>query len=303
MSQARSAMEGYASSRGYKSLFRVVGTSSARQPLLCIHGGPGMGHDYLRPLEEMATTGRRVVFYDQLGCGGSDRLRSADEWSLELFLDELVAVRDAAGLDRCHVLGHGWGGMLALEYALRHPAGLESLVLSSAVASVPHWRAVTEQLVAALPAEVQASLSAHAVAGSTADSSYRRAADAFFRRHLCRMNPWPNCLKRSVASARAHPEARRALLGRRELEPAGLLADWEIVAQLGRIELPTLVVSGRYDLTPPPIAADLYQGIPNSEWVVYEHSANVPHLEEPERYLEVLDGFLSKVEDDMRKHA
>src|SRR5690606_20850024 len=79
MPQPRSAMEGYASSRGYKSRFRIVGTSSARQPLLCIHGGPGMGHDYLLPLEEMATTGRRVVFYDQLGCGGSDRLRSSDE--------------------------------------------------------------------------------------------------------------------------------------------------------------------------------------------------------------------------------
>lgn len=296
-------MEGYASSHGYKSHFRVVGASSARQPLLCIHGGPGMGQDYLRPLEEMATTGRQVVLYDQLGCGDSDRLRGSDEWSLELFLDELVAVRDAAGLDRCHVLGHGWGGMLALEYALRHPAGLESLVLSSAIASVPHWRAETQRLVAALPAEVEASLRGHARAGSTADSSYRRAADVFFRRHLCRMNPWPDCLKRSVASARAHPEARRALLGCSELEPAGLLADWEIVAQLGRIELPTLVVSGRYDLTPPSIAADLYQGIPNSEWVVYEHSANVPHIEEPERYLEVLDGFLSKVEDGMRKHA
>lgn len=298
-----SASEGYASSRGHKTHFRVIGTSCSRLPLLCIHGGPGMSHEYLRPLEEMTTTGRQVVFYDQLGCGQSDRLDASEEWSLELFLEEVTAVRAAAGLARCHVLGHGWGGILALEHALRCPAGLQSLVLSSAIASVPHWRAEISRLVAALPAKVAASLQAHARAATTADVACQRAADVFFRRHLCRMNPWPDCLARSVASARAHPEARRALFGASEIEPAGALADWDISAELGRIDYPTLVVSGRYDFTPPPIAAELYQGIASSEWVVCEHSANVPHLEEPLRYLEVLDGFLSKVEDGARKRA
>lgn len=296
-------MEGYATSRGYNSRFSVVGTSCARRPLLCIHGGPGMGHEYLLALGEMATTGRRVVFYDQLGCGESDRLHPSDEWSLDLFLEELAAVRVAAGLEHCHVLGHGWGGMLALEYALRHPAGLDSLVLSSAVASVPHWREETARLAAALPAEVKSSLRAHSRAGTTTDMGYRRAADVFFRRHFCRMKPWPDCLERGLAHSRAHADARRTLLGPSELEPAGLLHDWDIVTRLGRIRQPTLVVSGRHDLTPPPIAADLYQGIPNSEWVVFEHSAHVPHLEEPERYLEVLDGFLNKIEDSARKRG
>jgi proline-specific peptidase len=243
------------------------------------------------------------VFYDQLGCGDSDRLDAPDEWSLELFLDELEAVRAAAGVERCHLLGHGWGGLLALEYALRQPAGLASLVLSSAVASVPQWREETERLVAALPDEVEASLRAHAHADTLGDACYRQAADAFFRRHLCRMNPWPDCLQRSVASARQHPEARMALLGPSELEPGGQLAHWDIIARLAEIECPTLVVSGRHDLAPPAIAAVLYQGIPGSEWVVFEHSANVPHLEEPQRYLEVLDGFLSKVEDGGRQQA
>lgn len=303
MPQQDSAREGYASSGGHKTHFRVIGTSSSRLPLLCIHGGPGMSHEYLRPLEEMTTTGRQVVFYDQLGCGDSDRLDPSEEWSLELFLEELVAVRSAAGLARCHVLGHGWGGILALEHALRRPAGLESLVLSSTVASVPHWRSEIGRMVAALPAKVKATLQAHADAGSTADVACQRAADVFFRRHLCRMNPWPDCLARSVAQARANPEARRVLFGAGEIEPDGALADWDISAQLDRIEYPTLVVSGRYDFTSPPIAAELYQGIASSEWVVCEHSANVPHLEEPLRYLEVLDGFLSKVEDGARKRA
>jgi L-proline amide hydrolase len=303
MPELEPAREGYASSRGYKTRFRVVGKSRSRRPLLCIHGGPGMTYRYLHPLEEMATTGRQVVFYDQLGCGGSDRLDSAAEWSLDLFLDELAGVRDAAGLKRCHVLGHGWGGIVALEYALRRPPGLESLVLSSAVASVPQWREECRRLVAALPSEVEASLRAHAQAGTMGDLGCQRAADVFFRRHLCRMNPWPDCLQRSLGSTREHPEARHALLGPSELEPGGELADWNVVARLGEIEYPTLVVSGRHDLAPPAIAAVLYQGIPSSEWVVFEHSANVPHLEEPQRYLEVLDGFLSKVERGSRQWA
>jgi len=303
MPELKSAREGYASSHGHKTHFRIVGKSRSRRPLLCIHGGPGMTHQYLHPLEEMTTTGRQVVFYDQLGCGGSDRLAAPDEWSLELFLDELEAVRAAARLERCHLLGHGWGGLLALEYALRQPAGLESLVLSSAVASVPQWREESERLVAALPDELEASLRAHAYAAKTSDAGYLQAADAFFRRHLCRMNPWPDCLQRSVASAREYPEARLAQLGPSDLEPGGQLAHWDVVARLGEIECPTLVVSGRHDLVPPAIAAVLYQGVPGSEWVVFEHSANVPHLEEPQRYLEVLDGFLSKVEDGARHRA
>jgi proline-specific peptidase len=303
MPELSSAREGYASSHGHKTRFRVVGDSRARLPLLCIHGGPGMTHQYLHPLDEMATTGRQVVFYDQLGCGGSDRLETDEAWSLELFLDEIEAVRAAAGLDHCHFLAHGWGGILALEYALRHPPGLESLVLSSAIASVPQWREESARLVDELPAEIRTSLRAHARAGTTAEAGYQRAADAFFRRHLCRMNPWPDCLERSVASARAAPAARRALLGASELEPGGRLAEWDVISRLGEIECPTLVVSGRYDLTTPSIAATLYQGIPSSEWVVFEHSANVPHLEEPQRYLEVLDGFLGRVEGCARGRA
>lgn len=296
MSEFTPAREGFASSRGHKTRFRVVGKSCSRRPLLCIHGGPGMTQEYLHPLEEMTTTGRQVVFYDQRGCGGSDSLDTGEEWSLELFIQEINAVREATGLDRCHVLGHAWGGTLALEYALRHPAGLESLVLSSAVASVPQWREESARLVAALPREVQASLREHARAGTIGDAGYRRAADAFFRRHLCRLKPWPGCLERSLSSARAHPEARIALLGPSELEPRGLLADWDIVERLDEIPCPALVVSGRYDLAPPALAAMLYQGIPSCEWVVFEHSANVPHLEEPQRFLEVLDGFLGRIE-------
>ncbi|MFU8895450.1 MAG: proline iminopeptidase-family hydrolase [Gammaproteobacteria bacterium] len=296
MPELVSATEGVASFQGFKTRFRIVGESRSRRPLLCIHGGPGWGQDYLQPLEEMSTTGRQVVFYDQLGCGGFDPPKPAVEWSLQLFLDELDAVRQASGLARCHILGHAWGGVLALEYALQQPAGLESLVLSSAVASVPQWRRQLAGLVAAMPEEVRTPLKKHAEAGTTASPECCCTVDAFLRRHLCRMNPWPDCLARSQESARAHPEARNAMFGPNELEPRGRLEDWDVMSRLAEISCPTLVLSGRHDLAPPPAVAPLYRGIRSSEWVVFEQSAHVPHLEEPQRYLEVLDGFLEKVE-------
>jgi L-proline amide hydrolase len=295
MSPQQFAREGDATSRVSRTHYWIVGKTCSRRPLLCIHGGPGMSHEYLHPLEEMATTGRQVVFYDQSGCGRSARLDGGGDWSLEVFLEELDAVRVAAGLERFHVLGHGWGGMLALEYALRVPPGLESLVLSSAIASVPQWRAETTRLVAELPVEIKA-VRAHERVATVGAPRYRPAVDAFFRHHLCRLWPWPACLERSLACVRAHPQAHDALLGPSELEPGGLLCDWDITARLGEIRCPTLVLSGRHDLTPPTMAAVLYQGIPDSQWVVFEQSSHVPHLEEPEHYLEVLDGFFSKAE-------
>jgi len=289
-------MEGYAAFRGFKTRFRVVGKSQSRRALLCIHGGPGFGLDYLEPLDAMGTTGRQVVSYDQLGCGRSDHRAADAEWSLGLFLEELQAVRDAAGLARCHLLGHGWGGILALEYALTRPAGVESLVLADTVASIPQWRQGLDRLTSNLPEEISVPLEKHRLSGSLAAAPCRCIVDAFLRRHFCRMNPWPECLERSVAEARRHPEARLAMLGPSELEPTGQLAGWDITARLEEIDTPTLVVSGRYDLAPPEAAAALYRGVASSEWVVFEHSAHVPHLEETQRYLEVLDGFLAKVE-------
>lgn len=290
------ATEGYAAFRGFKTRFRVVGKSQSRRALLCIHGGPGYGLDYLDPLEAMQTTGRQVVFYDQLGCGRSDHLGSGAEWSLDLFLEEISAVREAAGLAQCHLLGHGWGGMLALEYALTQPDGLESLVLADTVASVPQWRQGLTRLASSLPEELRGPLEQHRLSGSLATPPCRCIVDAFLRRHFCRMNPWPESLERSVEEARRHPAARLAMLGPSELEPTGQLAEWDVTARLGEIGTPTLVVSGRSDLAPPEAAAALYRGVASSEWVVFEHSAHVPHLEETQRYLEVLDGFLAKVE-------
>ena len=107
---------------------KIVGAGDAI-PLLTLHGGPGAGHDYLEPLEALAGD-RPVVFFDQLGCGRSEQPDDHALWHIERFVEEVAAVRAALGLERIHLLGHSWGGWLAIEYMLGKPPGVESLILA-----------------------------------------------------------------------------------------------------------------------------------------------------------------------------
>ena len=139
-----SEREGWIEWGGHRTWFRIAGElDSGLDPLLCLHGGPGSTHHYFAPLERLTADGRAVVLYDQLGCGRSDRPDSID-WSLEVFLDELAALREQLGLERVHLLGTSWGGMLALEHALSGFGGLTSLVLSSTLASAAEWEVEVE---------------------------------------------------------------------------------------------------------------------------------------------------------------
>src|SRR3954452_21324182 len=120
MSASAPSTEGFVPFRGFDTWYRIVGQGEARGklPLLCLHGGPGVPHDYLEPLEAMAATGRRVIFYDQLGCGRSAQPHDPDLWTVEFFVEELGVVREQLGLTRTHLLGQSWGGMLAMQYLL-----------------------------------------------------------------------------------------------------------------------------------------------------------------------------------------
>ena len=133
--------EGYIPVDGYRVWYRIVGGGGTHEqlPLLILHGGPGAPHDYLENLEALASDTRRVVFYDQLGCGRSDHPDDPALCYVARFADELETVRRALGLDRVHILGQSWGGMLAQEYALRQPQGLVSLILANTTSSIPMW--------------------------------------------------------------------------------------------------------------------------------------------------------------------
>jgi len=298
MTAATPAQEGFLSFRGYQVWYRIVGGPEApgKLPLLCLHGGPGVPHDYLEPLEALAATGRRVIFYDQLGAGNSEHVHNPALWTVPLFVEELGVVRQALGLERVHIFGQSWGGMLAMQYALTQPAGLASLIVADSPASMLQWVAEANRLRALLPAEVQATLLAHEAAGTTTDPAYEQAMLVFYRRHVCRLDPWPDCVNRSFEKLAQAPEVYHTMNGPSEFHVTGVIKNWDIVDRLGEIHVPTLVLSGRYDEATPLIAETVQRGIPGAEWVLFEHSAHLPHVEETERCLRVVTDFLARRE-------
>lgn len=290
--------EGHVSFRGFRTWYRVVGEGEApgRDPVLVLHGGPGTGHDYLEPLAALAASGRRVVFYDQLGCGRSDHPHDPSLWNVGLFVEEVAAVREALGLSRVHLLGQSWGGMLALEVTLAKHPGLVSLVLASSLASVPLWIAETNRLRGQLPPEVRETLTRHEAAGTTDSTEYQEAVMVFYRRHVCRLDPFPECLERSFANLAADPEVYNTLWGPSEFHATGRLKEWDVTPRLGEVRLPTLVLSGRFDEATPAVVEAIQRGIAGSESVTFEESSHMPHVEEPERFLSVVEAFLARVE-------
>lgn len=292
-------MEGFIPFRGFRTWYRIVddGEEAGKVPVVALHGGPGSSHDYLEPLEALASTGRRVIFYDQLGgAGNSDHPHDPPMWTVDLYLDELKTVVRELGLERYHLFGSSWGGMLGMEHALTKPFGLASLVLAGSPCSVPQWVAEANRLRLDLPRENQEILLKHEAAGTTSDPEYEEATHLFYQRHVCRLDPWPDCVVRSFAKMQEYPEVYLTMSGPSEFHAIGTLKDWDITDRLGEIDIPTLVTSGEFDEATPAINETVHRGIKGSESVIFPNCSHMSFVEDQERVLEVVGDFLNRVE-------
>jgi proline-specific peptidase len=286
--------EGYLDTRDGRLYYEIAGGGQG-VPVLVLHGGPAGAHEYLKPLADMFGERRSVVLYDQLGCGRSDRPENPALWRIERFAREVQVLRDGLGLGRIHLLGQSFGGMLAIEYMLDAPLGIVSLVLADTTASMPLAARGLQRLRAELPAEARRALEGGEQTGQLDTPEYGAALFAFYQRHVCRLEEWPPELLAMGRSMMGNPVYRH-MWGPNEFTPSGSLQAWDRSARLGEIHVPTLVTVGRYGEIVPECAEAIHDGIAGSERVVFEQSAHVPHLEEPERFREVVAEFLHRVE-------
>ena len=284
--------EGKINVAGYQIWYRRVGNGGI--PLLTLHGGPGAGHDYLEPLERLATD-RSVIFYDQLGCGKSDQPDDRSLWQIERFVAEVNTVRQSLGLEQIHLLGQSWGGWLAIEYMLSQPQGVVSLILASTSASLPQFVAETTRLKAELPLEIYQTLQRYEAMGDYHHPDYEAAVLEFYKRHVCRLDPWPEPLLHTIANLNGNA-VYETMNGPNEFIVIGNLKNWDRTDRLGEISVPTLITVGRYDELTPTCAETLHRGIPNSRLVIFEESAHLAHLEEPDRYRQVVADFMVEIE-------
>ena len=292
--------EGFAPFGEWQTWYRVEGDlRSGLAPLVTLHGGPGAAHDYLLSLTDLTRDGRAVVFYDQLGNGHSTHLpeRKGDGgfWAPDLFVRELANLVVYLGIaDRHHVLGQSWGSFLGQEYALRQPPGLRALVLADAAASFPDFLAECNRLRTELPPAVEATLKRHEEAETTDDPKYMEACQVFYRRHVCRLEEWPEEVGRAFEWIEKDPTVYHTMNGPSEFHVIGTLKDWQVKNRLGDIRVPTLVVCGRYDETTPALQETLAAGIPDAESHVFEESSHMPFWEEREAFMSVVGDFLAR---------
>ena len=261
-------------------------------PLLMLHGGPGAGWDYFEPMIALGDE-RPIVFYDQLGCGKSDIPDGTSLWTVKRFTEEVSAVRAALGLERIHLLGHSWGGWLAIEYLLGKPAGIASLTLVNTSASARAFEAGCVRLLKDLPEDIQQTIERCEAEGKTDDPQYQMASFAFLQKHLCRIQPWPDCMARTGANVAASP-VYRYMWGPSEFTCTGPLASWDRSGRLNEITAPTLVVSGPHDEMVPELAEELHAGIPASELAMIQETSHTPWIERPDAFFDVLRPFLRK---------
>lgn len=205
MSTIASTTSGFALFGPYKTWYITFGDihSSPHPPLIILHGGPGAGHEYPLPLSQIHDrVGIPVILYDQVGTGRSSHIRDRPEvFSLEFFLEELQNLVDTLGLREYDILGHSWGGELALEHAIQQPLGLRKLIIFGCGASVPLGNMMRRKYYDALPERLREATYAHE-RGEGDLEEFREARRVYLGRHMIRRDPWPE----AFLSCRRHFE-------------------------------------------------------------------------------------------------
>jgi L-proline amide hydrolase len=290
--------EGYAPFGEYYTWYRISGDPhSSKLPVVMLHGGPGAAHNYIDSYKQLSRQGRVVVHYDQLGCGKSTLLpdKGADFWTPRLFVRELNNLIDYLGLrGGYHVVGQSWGGMLGAEFGITRPAGLKSLTIANSPASMELWVSEANRLRSEMPKSVQQALTRHEEAGTTNDPEYQAATMAFYERHVCRVKPFPREVIESFAQIARNPTVYNTMNGPNEFYVIGSLKSWSVIDQVKAINVPTLLISGRYDEATPAVVQPFADNIKGARWVIFEKSSHMPHVEEHEKCMKTVGAFLDE---------
>lgn len=284
--------EGYVSVTGGKVYYKKVGNGE-KTPVILLHGGPGGTHVPFFKLEELGDE-RPVIFYDQLGSGRSDKPDDLSLWHVERFVEELGQIREALGLSQLHILGHSWGTMLAASYLLTKPEGVKSVIFSSPCLSAPEWERDQEVHLKQLPQDVQDILAKHEREGTTDSEEYKTAMKEFNKRFVYRLESKPK--ETETEYAKSNAVVYNTMWGPSEFCTTGNLKSFDVTDRLKEIQIPALFTCGRFDEATPSTVEAQSRKLPGARFHVYENSAHLAYLEEPEEYIRVVREFLASAD-------
>jgi proline iminopeptidase len=276
---------------GYEVVTYSYGSGDA--VVFLLNGGPGLPCDYLRdPHVRLVDEGYRVVTYDQLGCGASDKPDDEALWQIGRYVEEVETVRKALGLGEIHLLGHSWGGWLSIEYGITYPGNLKTVILENTCGDMPHLVTELNRMREALGPETVAMMQRFEAEGMLDHPAYEAAITILNYRHVCRLDHWPASIHRSLDDW--NMDVYGTMQGPNEFLYVGNLKDWQRLDQMRAITCPALITTGLHDEIGPPCAMRMQRALPNAELKVFRNSSHMPFYEEPEPYFDLLLDFLAR---------
>ncbi|MGK7377146.1 proline iminopeptidase-family hydrolase [Planococcus sp. 1R117A] len=284
--------EGFIPVKGGNVWYRITGNGPGI-PLLLVHGGPGGKSNDKDPLRQLGTE-RPIIQYDQLGCGKSGHPADKDIWTIEHYVEELEHVVEALELEEFHLLGHSWGSMLAVSYLFKKPTGVRSVIFSGPALSANRWITDQRNYLKELPKEMQDAIEQSERDGTTDSEAYQQAMMAFYKRHMCRLDPWPKEMKEDFEATNSR--IYHYMWGASEFTVTGTLKDFDATGRLHEIEIPALFTCGRYDEATPETTEYYASLAPDSEFHVFENSSHMPTLEEPQAYADTIREWVNRQE-------
>lgn len=289
-----------------KGSFRVwtkrVG-NNPRIKVLLLHGGPGMTHEYFEAFDSyFPAAGIEYYYYDQLGSAYSDQPDAPELWELPRFVAEIEQVRQALRLDRenFYLLGHSWGGIVAIEYALKHQQHLAGLIISNMMSSSRSYNEYAKDvLMPTMDAHALAEIKRMEKTGNTADPRYMELLmREHYVKHILRMPPehWPDPVNRALKHV--NPQIYVSMQGPSELGLAGKLLSWDRSADLGDITVPTLVIGARYDTMDPKHMEWMAGAVKNGRYLYCGSGSHLAMYDDQRTYFTGLIEFIRSVDSN-----
>jgi proline iminopeptidase len=282
----------------FKIWTKTIGNNPTTK-LLLLNGGPGMTHEYFECFESfLPGEGIEIIYYDQLGCGFSDNPNDTTMWDLARYVDEVEQVRTSLGLnkDNFYLLGHSWGGILCMEYALKYHNNLKGLIISNMMSDAPEYGKYADEVLADLmdPNVLDSIRMIEQKADFSNPKYMELLTKHFYTKHILRMpsDAWPEPVNRSFG--RLNQSLYVTMQGPSEFGIAGKLETWSVKNRLKEIEVPTLVIGARHDTMDPKHMEWMASEVKNGTYLYCEKGSHMCMYDDQKTYFEGLITFLKK---------
>jgi proline iminopeptidase len=284
------AGEGYIHVKGGKIWYRVVGGGD-KAPLLLLHGGPGVPSYYLKPIAELGKD-RAVIFFDQLGCGHSDRISDTSLMTMENYIEQVKALRDSLGLKEYYLYGQSWGTMLGTDFYLAHPEGIKALILSSSALSLKMWMEDAKKQIATLPDSLQEMIRVSETNKTYDSPDYQKALKVYYEKYVARKVPWSADIDSALDPHLMGENVYLYMEGPSEFTITGTIKTYDRTADLAKLKLPVLYIVGDNDEANPE-TTKYYQSLtPGAKLAVIENAGHLTMQDNPVQHNQVLSAFL-----------